>query len=43
MTDLSLKKSGRRREDYYDVIAGGVVVGRIMLFLDWRASQRNLR
>jgi hypothetical protein len=33
-TDLSLKKSGRRRDDYYDVLAGGVVVGRIMLFLD---------
>ena len=32
MTDLSLKKSGRRREDYYDVIAEGTVVGRIMLF-----------
>ena len=32
MTDLSLKKSGRRREDYYDVIAKGTVVGRIMLF-----------
>jgi hypothetical protein len=32
MTDLSLKKSGRRREDYYDVIAGGAVVGRIMFF-----------
>ena len=32
MTDLSLKKSGRRREDYYEVIAEGTVVGRIMLF-----------
>ena len=32
MTELSLKRSGRRREDHYDVIADGVVVGRIMLF-----------
>ena len=32
MTDLSLKKSGRRRDDAYDVIADGAVVGRIMLF-----------
>jgi hypothetical protein len=32
MPDLSLKKSGRRRDDAYDVIADGAVVGRIMLF-----------
>jgi hypothetical protein len=32
MTELSLKKSGRRREDHYDVIADGAVVGRIMFF-----------
>ena len=32
VTDLSLKKSGRRRDDHYDVIADGAVVGRIMLF-----------
>ena len=32
MTELSLKKSGRRRDDAYDVIADGAVVGRIMLF-----------
>jgi hypothetical protein len=31
MTDLSLKKSGRRRDDHYDV-TDGAVVGRIMLF-----------
>src|SRR4051812_39999196 len=29
MTDLSLKKSGRRSEDHYDVVADGAVVGRI--------------
>ena len=27
MTELSLKKSGRRLEDHYDVIADGAVVG----------------
>jgi hypothetical protein len=32
MTELSLKKAGRRREDHYDVIADGSVVGRIMFF-----------
>jgi hypothetical protein len=32
MTDLSLKQSGRRREDHYDVVADGVVIGRIMFF-----------
>jgi hypothetical protein len=32
MTGLSLKKSGRRRDDAYDVIADGAVVGRIMSF-----------
>jgi hypothetical protein len=32
MTELSLRKSGRRREDHYDVIADGSVVGRIMFF-----------
>ena len=32
INDLSLKKSGRRRDDYCDVIANGAVVGRIMLF-----------
>jgi hypothetical protein len=34
MTELSLKKSGRRLEDHYDVIADGAVVGvgRITLF-----------
>jgi hypothetical protein len=31
-TDLSLKRSGRRLEDHYDVIADGAVVGRIMFF-----------
>ena len=31
MTELSLRKSGRRLEDHYDVIADGVVVGRIMM------------
>jgi hypothetical protein len=29
---MSLRKSGRRREDHYDVIADGSVVGRRMLF-----------
>jgi hypothetical protein len=32
MTELSLKRSGRRRQDHYDVIANGVVVSRVMLF-----------
>ena len=32
MTDLILKRAGRRDEEYYDVIADGEVVGRIMLF-----------
>jgi hypothetical protein len=32
MTELSLKKSGRRLEDHYDVVADGAVVGRITLF-----------
>jgi hypothetical protein len=33
MTNLSLKRTGRRNEEYYDVIiADGDVVGRIMLF-----------
>lgn len=32
MTDLSLKQRGRRRDDPYDVIADGSVVGRILLF-----------
>jgi hypothetical protein len=32
MTELTLKRSGRRLEHLYDVIADGVVVGRIMLF-----------
>ena len=32
MSDLSLRKSGRRAADYYDVIADNSVVGRIMLF-----------
>jgi hypothetical protein len=32
MTELSLKKSSRRGEDHYDVIADSSVVGRIMLF-----------
>ena len=33
MTELSLKNSGRRREDHYDVIAADAsVVGRIFLF-----------
>jgi hypothetical protein len=32
MTELALKKSGRRRDDAYDVIADGAVVGRITLF-----------
>jgi hypothetical protein len=36
MTELSLKKSGRRLEDYYDVLADGVVVGRIMMFTTTR-------
>jgi hypothetical protein len=29
---VSLRKSGRRLDDHYDVIAGTSVVGRIMLF-----------
>jgi hypothetical protein len=32
MTYLILKRAGRRDEEYYDVIADGEVVGRIMLF-----------
>jgi len=32
MTGVSLRKSGRRLDDHYDVIAGTSVVGRIMLF-----------
>jgi hypothetical protein len=32
MTELSLKQCGRRRDDPYDVIAGGAVIGRIMYF-----------
>jgi hypothetical protein len=32
MSDLLLKRSGRRLEDHYDVIADGAVIGRIMLF-----------
>ena len=32
MTDLLLKRAGRRGEENYDVIADGGVVGRIMLF-----------
>jgi hypothetical protein len=30
MTNLSLKRSGRRLKDHYDVIADGAVAGRIM-------------
>jgi hypothetical protein len=32
MTELILKRAGRRDEEYYDVLADGEVVGRIMLF-----------
>ena len=32
MTELSLKRSGRRLEDHYDVIANGGVIRRIRLF-----------
>jgi hypothetical protein len=32
MTVLTLKPYGRRREDYYDVIADVAVIGRIILF-----------
>ena len=32
MSALSLRKSGRRGGDYYDVIEDGSVVGRIMVF-----------
>ena len=39
MTELSLKKSGRRLEDHYDVIADGVVVGRIIMFSTTPAGQ----
>jgi hypothetical protein len=34
MTDLLLKRGGRRGEESYDVIADGQVVGRIMMFVD---------
>jgi hypothetical protein len=40
MSDLLLERSGQRLEDYYDVIADGAVIGRIMLFTshsDWAA------
>jgi hypothetical protein len=39
MTELSLKRSGRRLEDHYDVIANGAVVGRIMLFTNTPAER----
>jgi hypothetical protein len=32
MTELLLKRSGRRLEGHYDFIAGTSVIGRIMLF-----------
>jgi hypothetical protein len=40
MTDLSLEQSGRRREDHYDVIADGVVGGRIIFFSAKQVGRR---
>ena len=39
MSDLLLKHIGRRGEEYYDVIADGQVVGRIMMFADTPAGK----
>jgi hypothetical protein len=39
MTDLLLKRGGRRGEESYDVIADGIVVGRIMMFADTPAGR----
>ena len=39
MTDLMLKRGGRRGEESYDVIAGGIFVGRIMMFADTPAGR----
>ena len=39
MTDLLLKRGGRRGDESCDVIADGQVVGRIMMFADTPAGR----
>jgi hypothetical protein len=39
LTDLLLKRGGRRGDESYDVIAEGQVVGRIMMFADIASGQ----
>jgi hypothetical protein len=42
MTDLLLKRAGRRGDESYDVIADGQVVGRIMMFADTPAGRPRM-
>ena len=39
LTNLLLKRGGRRGEESYDVIADGAIVGRIMMFADTPAGK----
>ena len=39
MPDLLLKHIGRRGEEYYEVLADGAIVGRIMMFADTPAGK----
>jgi len=39
LTQLLLKRGGRRGEESYDVIADGQVVGRILMFADTPAGK----
>jgi hypothetical protein len=39
LTQLLLKRGGRRGEETYDVIADGQVVGRILMFADTPAGK----